>query len=210
MDAEAKGGEGPSRAFRIYRAATIILALLSLAYAATAGCLRGLARGFLIVLPALAANGAPVVASTGLRRLGLKLHPVDAGKLFLDGRRILGDGKTWEGGLAGVVAGLVVGVPVALYYSLPVWYGAVLGALALIGDLAGSFVKRRLGFPRGSCVIVLDQADFYLGALLAVYLLGLADYAPPACWALLGVVVAALHLATNYGAYRVGWKREEC
>jgi CDP-2,3-bis-(O-geranylgeranyl)-sn-glycerol synthase len=44
--------------------------------------------------------------------------------------------------------------------------GFLLGLGSLVGDTAGSFVKRRLGLKRGAPAPVLDQDDFIVGALL--------------------------------------------
>lgn len=197
----------PGEAFIIYRRTVYILSLIIIIIAAAYGCLPELIRGFCLVLPALIANGTPVVVSKKLIKGGL--HPVDFGKT-IRGRRILGEGKTWEGTISGIVAGLVIGIPVALYFKLSIWFGGVIATLALLGDMVGSFVKRMAGLPRGACVVLLDQLDFYVFALLGLYWMGLASMVSPRCWILLGVVVAALHLATNYLAYKVGWKQEEC
>ncbi|MEM4865043.1 MAG: CDP-archaeol synthase, partial [Acidilobaceae archaeon] len=63
-------------------------------------------QAFLFILPAMFANAIPVVFK-GTR-------PIDGGRLFLDGRRILGDGKTWEGLMSGISAGSLVGGVLAL------------------------------------------------------------------------------------------------
>lgn len=68
----------------------------------------------------------------------------------------------------------------ALAQSRVAWAGALvpyeawlalglrLGAGAMGGDLAKSFVKRGLGIPPGSPWIPFDQIDFALGALVLV------------------------------------------
>lgn len=159
-----------------------------------------LASAVILLLPALAANPTPVVVK-GRR-------PIDGGRLWIDGKRILGDGKTWEGLLAGVAVGTIAGY--AAWLALGVDY-TIIHALsvalgALLGDIAGSFVKRRLSLPRGAPAPLLDQLDFYVGAVAASYLLGCKW--EPKTIIVTAALVAALHVASNVAAYLAGLKRE--
>jgi len=121
----------------------------------------------LTLLPALAANGAPVL----LRYAGT---PIDAGKLFVDGRRLLGDGKTWEGFATGSLYGSILAILISVATCNPLLaYGGILASLgAMLGDMFGAFIKRRLGLERGAPAPILDQLDFYSGSLIALYLGG--------------------------------------
>ena len=151
------------------------------------------------LLPALAANGAPVL----LRGQGT---PLDGGRRFVDGRPLLGKGKTYEGLLAGFTAGAALAYLVSAVAGNPLYM--VLGALsslgALIGDIIGAFAKRRLGLPRGAPAPILDQLDFYSGAILALLAAGYA--VDPVSAALGAPVVVLLHRATNMAAHRLGFK----
>ncbi len=109
-------------------------------------------------LPVYVAN-----ASATLSRLFPKTHPIDLGKNFFDGRRILGDGKTFEGFSIGLILGYLAGKLVYPQFYDPLPF--VL--LALLGDMAGSFVKRRVGLKRGEEAPILDQLDFLLFSYLA-------------------------------------------
>ncbi len=124
-----------------------------------------------ILLPAYTPNNFAVIFGGG--------KPIDLGKNFVDGRRILGDGKTFRGFFFGLVGGLTVAhVQLAIerianfriYSSLS--YGeflvlvALLSSGALIGDMIGSFLKRRLGIERGGKAPILDQLDFLVFSLL--------------------------------------------
>ncbi len=160
-------------------------------------------RLFLYVLPAMTANGAPVVAS----KFFGKGTPIDGGKYWRDGRRILGDGKTWEGFAAGVLAGALTGLLLGLLlggvverFSL----GVLASVGAMVGDIVGSFVKRRLGLERGARAPLLDQLDFYVCTLLFLYFGGLRFELAPAL--LLGIIIIVLHMSTNYIAYILGMK----
>lgn len=105
------------------------------------------------ILPAYFANMAPVVFGGG--------PPIDRGRNWIDGRRILGDHKTFRG----LISGIVVGVVVGLIQLRPV-QGVLLSAGAMAGDLMGSFIKRRLGIPPGGDAILLDHEGFLLFSIL--------------------------------------------
>lgn len=150
------------------------------------------------ILPAYFANATPVVLGGG--------PPLDGGKKFIDGRRIFGDGKTVRGFVAGIGAGTAIGVlqgiakgPLSHYLSL----GFLLALGALLGDLMGSFVKRRLGIERGGALPGLDQLGFVVIALL------LASPVEVPSWQVIVaifLITPALHLATNFIGYKLGLK----
>jgi len=63
-----------------------------------------LVQFFLLIWPPYVANGSAVFAGRLRRR-----HPLDFGRRFRDGRRIFGDGKTFEGLAIGTAAGTLLG-----------------------------------------------------------------------------------------------------
>ncbi len=151
-----------------------------------------------VYMPALIANGSATLINKG--------HPIDAGRRFLDGRRVLGDGKTVEGFLLGTLYSISVALTLANVLTEPLvaYYGITAGLGALIGDILGSFIKRRLGLERGAHAPLLDQLDFMLGAYAATYAAG---YTPPPALALgFLAVVYVLHRLTNMAAYKLGIK----
>ena len=152
-----------------------------------------------VLLPALAANGAPVT----LRGAGT---PIDGGRRAWDGRPLLGPGKTYEGLLLGFAAGAALAYLLSALLGRPLIavYGAAAALGALAGDIAAAFAKRRLGLPRGAPAPLLDQLDFYAGALVALRLAGAV--AEPLTATLLAPVVVLLHRTTNMVAYRLGLK----
>ncbi len=152
------------------------------------------------VAPCYVANAAPVALKNVLP---LKT-PIDMGRSFIDGRRILGDGKTVEGFLSGVAAGLSIGAALSLLGAHTLWGSFVLSLGAMCGDALGSFVKRRLGVPRGRPLPVVDQLTFVLVALAAYELL--VSSVPLEYYLLAVLLTGPLHLATNYVAYRLGLK----
>ncbi len=94
----------------------------------------------------------------------------------------------------------LLGEPLGLLHALALSLGA------LLGDIAGSFIKRRLSLPRGAPAPVLDQLDFYAGAVAASYLLGCKWN--PETLAAAAIVVAVLHVTANAAAYLAGLKKE--
>ena len=106
------------------------------------------------------ANGAPVVAK---KLMGARLaFPLDAGARFFDGQPLLGPSKT----VRGVVISVVTTAAVAPLLGQSLATGGLVAALAMIGDLFSSFVKRRMRFPSSSQAIGLDQVPESLLPLL--------------------------------------------
>ncbi|CAN5174078.1 CDP-2,3-bis-(O-geranylgeranyl)-sn-glycerol synthase [soil metagenome] len=151
------------------------------------------------------------------------LGAIDGGAVFHDKRPVLGKGKTWAGLLGGVLAAglfaLIVAPCFGAGWSTPFWLllGLALGLGALCGDLVKSFFKRRLNFPNDSCLPILDQLDFLVGAA-AVYALftisearGFLDQLPwkltPPGFLCVCVVMLVLHPTINLVAYKLSWKR---
>jgi len=116
-----------------------------------------------VLLLLIAANSAPVLAAL---LLGPRCAwPLDGGRSFSDGRPLLGAHKTWRGLAAGTLAAAIVGSATGLGVAL----GASFGALALMGDLASSFAKRRLERAPGRETLLLDQLPESLLPLLALH-----------------------------------------
>lgn len=171
-------------------------------------------------LPAYVANPMAVVFGGGT--------PIDFGRSLRGGERVFGDGKTWRGLAGGVASGAILGVVLSTLADsfVPGWsfgsgswllalsMSALLAFGALLGDLYGAFVKRRLHKPRGAKTPVLDQYDFVVGGL------GLAALVPTwsesrffqgdALFGLLAIILItpALHRAVNIVGFRIGKKRE--
>jgi CDP-diglyceride synthetase len=114
----------------------------------------------LLVLLALA-NGTPVIAK---KVFGDHLAwPLDRGLSFIDGRPLFGRSKTVRGIVLAVLAAGAGGALLG-----PGWrIGLVVGALAMVGDLLSSFVKRRLDRKPSSQAMGLDQVPEALLPLIA-------------------------------------------
>ncbi|MBS0416100.1 MAG: CDP-archaeol synthase [Proteobacteria bacterium] len=79
--------------------------------------------------------------------------PIDGGKIWRDGRRVLGPHKTWRG-LAGSLLGCA---GAAALLGLPWWFGVRFAGLSMLGDAISSALKRRRGREPGQDDVGLDQ-----------------------------------------------------
>ena len=97
------------------------------------------------------ANGTPVIVK---RVFGARAdHAIDCGMRLADGRFMFGPSKTIRGVISSVIATALMAAAV----GLTVHAGAVIALGAMGGDLASSFVKRRLGLEPSSKATGLDQ-----------------------------------------------------
>ncbi len=155
-----------------------------------------------LMVPCYVANAFPVV----MAKLVKHRHPLDFGRKFIDGRRVLGDGKSIEGFIAGILLGSLAGWFMSLWGigSLP---GAtVLSVGTMLGDALGSFVKRRLGLERGAPVPLLDQLAFLLTAMLLYwFFIGTINLVIAV---ILVIITPPIHIISNFFAYKLGLKSE--
>lgn len=164
-------------------------------------------ESIVLYLPAMACNAAPVLTNVVKNK-----HPIDGGKNFVDGRRIFGDGKTWEGFIAGLTVGLLMGIPYAIKFhnQYMMIYTIAMGLGALLGDLVNAFIKRRLGLARGAPFPPVDQVDYLIGAYVLVKVLGVDSLASIALniehLAVAILISLLLHPLTNAIAYVLGFK----
>ncbi|RLI91355.1 MAG: CDP-2,3-bis-(O-geranylgeranyl)-sn-glycerol synthase [Candidatus Altiarchaeales archaeon] len=175
------------------------------------------------ILPAYFANMTPVhVAKLSfLEPLG---KPMDFGKKIF-GKRIFGDGKTWRGFFAGIIVGTLVSyiqtisqkeIELILQnllndqnFHLPLMnieLAFMLSLGAMVGDIAGSFIKRQSGLKRGDPAPLLDQLDFVFGAVFFSWLL-LRKINYERFYVLI-LVTPVLHVITNFIAWIYKLKRK--
>ncbi|MDR2944078.1 MAG: CDP-2,3-bis-(O-geranylgeranyl)-sn-glycerol synthase [Methanosarcinales archaeon] len=183
--------------------------------------------GLWVMLPAYLPNSFAAVFGGG--------KPIDGGKNLKDGRRILGDGKTWRGFFAGTFLGFITGCAEIFLLSrgfhffgitLPGFSSSgISGAFdlsaaaailslavgALLGDMAFSFLKRRLGLQRGQALPIADQYDFLAGAFLLTaftsfgWLTGTLD---GLTFIVILIMTPVLHVGTNIAGYLLKIKNE--
>ncbi|MDP6906535.1 MAG: CDP-archaeol synthase [Candidatus Thalassarchaeaceae archaeon] len=175
---------------------------------------------------------------------GWPIIPIDAGRVLSDGNRILGDGKTWNGLLGAVLCAGFLGLfthwigsknsvegdsifldPLT-WSETTSWFwiggewgaafivGACLGFGCMIGDMGGSFIKRRRGLKRegdvSSSAPLLDTLPFAvltfgLGLLLFPgILLGDSVLFKPMLYVL--ILTPIIHRITNIIGHKLGLK----
>ncbi|MCJ7444589.1 MAG: CDP-2,3-bis-(O-geranylgeranyl)-sn-glycerol synthase [Methanotrichaceae archaeon] len=178
------------------------------------GLVSLLLNSFWLMLPAYLPNNCAVIFGGG--------RPLDFGKNYGDGRRILGDGKTFRGTIGGTISGILAGLLLNLiaphlglptfgsgFGQIPILVGLSFGAM--LGDITAAFLKRRLGLKRGDKFPVLDQLDFVFGAWILTYLLAPVwfkeNFTLPVMIAVL-IITPLLHRITNIIGYRIGTKKE--
>lgn len=155
-------------------------------------------------VPVMVANGFPVLVK-GSRR-------IDRDGLFLDGKPILGSNKTIEGFVVGLIGSYIASTSIGIVYMdpslIPLLTGA--GFFALIGDLIGAFIKRRLNIKPGDPAPLLDQLDFIALSTLYYIVIGIKEFVERPSFILISIVVIAiLHIATNLLAYSIGLKHSK-
>lgn len=168
-------------------------------------------------LSAWIANAIPVLGGGG--------KPIDGGRNFRDGRRILGNGKTVRGFVVGIFFGTLTGIgqflaapylrPVlsqfvtitpemdyVLSISVPVAFLLWLGALT--GDVIGSFIKRRVNVKSGDPSPFLDQVGFIIMALIFAFPLMMPS---PVFVMILILTTLGIHWLSNALGYVLGLKK---
>ena len=157
----------------------------------------------LFLIPAYITNSTAMLFG-GSKRL-------DAG-CKLKGKEVLGKGKTLEGTLMGIMSAFITVSVITLLYptesqALGAHYviaGLLVSTGAITGDLAGSFIKRRLNMKPGESQPILDQLDFIIGgyAFLALYHF-------PSLPEFITVILLtlAVHYLSNYLAFKLHFKR---
>lgn len=124
--------------------------------------------------------------------------PIDSHKLWKDGKRILGDNKTWIGFYSMIAISVIVYLmsgalikymhlssesELYVKYKNTSLYNALLGLASgfiyMISELPNSFIKRRLDIPsgktekslKGACFFVIDQIDSLIGIAILLYVI---------------------------------------
>ena len=164
-----------------------------------------------VMLPAYLPNSIAAAVGGG--------SPIDRGRNWRDGRRILGDGKTSRGFFGGVAGGIGVGlcqvalVGTGIFSLLPahtVLSVILLATGSLLGDMVKSFFKRRQGIERGGEWILVDQYDFLAGALLLTLIfdpLWLLQTITVPLLIVIIIITPVLHRTVNIIGYKIGVKK---
>jgi len=144
----------------------------------------------IFILPAWVANGAPVVFGGGA--------PLDFNKKFM-GKPLFGKHKTIRGTISGLCSGFIIALIEYPLFSNLLLTGIMLSVGTIFGDLAGSFIKRRISIKEGSNVPLMDQYMFLIFAFL--FALPFGNFPDPAGILVIVVLTGILHRITNLLAY---------
>ncbi|MEM4366574.1 MAG: CDP-2,3-bis-(O-geranylgeranyl)-sn-glycerol synthase [Candidatus Anstonellales archaeon] len=159
----------------------------------------------LYILPAYVANSSPVVLGGG--------DAIDRGAK-IGNNRVLGKSKTIMGFFGGLFAGVLIAAILAYAVEIPFFpsrnyqlYGGIaLSFGTVVGDLAGSFIKRRMGIEEGK-PFILDQFAFLIVALLFAYPFTMIPFYSWDNLLYLAVLTYVLHIGSNIVANRLGIKK---
>ncbi|MEM2980221.1 MAG: CDP-2,3-bis-(O-geranylgeranyl)-sn-glycerol synthase [Thermoproteota archaeon] len=149
-------------------------------------------NGVFFYIPAYAANASALIFK-GRRQM-------DFGKFFIDGKPVFGKGKTFRGFFLGLAVGVIIGILMGIPFSQVF----LISLGALLGDLAGAFIKRRLSIKPGDPAPILDQFDFMLGATL---LSQPWKYLDPRSIIIIMALTPAVHLVSNVSAFLLKIKK---
>ena len=169
----------------------------------------------ILFAPAFIANPGAVVTGGHL--------VIDRGKTYR-GKRIFGDGKSWSGFIGGSLIGILSGI--IIYYLVLILkipypdYGQNLAAAilvlipmsfgSLLGDMAGSFIKRRIGMKRGARGSILDQWPFVIASFMLVFAFArdffMEFYGDLIPIAVILIITPPIHRGVNILAYKYKMK----
>ena len=151
-------------------------------------------------------------------------YPIDMNKTFIDGKRILGDNKTYIGFISMILFNIVVQIvlgqikPISnisefyKYNSNSIGYnikiGALLGLAYMLCELPNSFIKRRINIVPGKTskgilgglFFIIDQVDSMLGVILV-----LAIYARLSIYEYIEYIIlgGCTHIAVNVALHKL-------
>lgn len=170
------------------------------------------------MLPAYFANMAPIIFKNRMKFLAI---PIDFGKTFYK-KPLFGKTKTIRGFVVGILSAIFIVflqshilIKIDFFEKISLinysevnfmLLGALFGSGALLGDLAESFVKRRIGKKSSESWKIFDQLDYIIGALLFVspiFILKLSEF--------LGVLIISLTLTiiANQIGYLINLRKEK-
>jgi CDP-2,3-bis-(O-geranylgeranyl)-sn-glycerol synthase len=147
------------------------------------------------IFPAYVANAAPVIFGGG--------KPLDFGQKIA-GKRIFGDHKTIRGTISSLLSGFITSIIIAQFIPYMLMIGILLTIGANVGDLLGSFIKRRMNYASGKSFPVLDQYGFLIFAVL--FALPFGALPTTLGFVFLVILTGAAHILSNIIAHRVKLK----
>ena len=156
-------------------------------------------------LPAAFANMAPVL----FKNINFLNKPIN--------KRLFGSHKTYRGFFFGIILAIALSFIQLLLNNFNfsiiqytatnfLLFGFLLGFGAMLGDLAKSFFKRRIGIKPGKSLILFDQLDWIIGAIILTF--PIINYSLIQILSLL-VIYGSLHPLINLLGYILKIKRNK-
>lgn len=161
-----------------------------------------------------------------------RAKPIDHRKELKDGKRILGNNKTWLGFWTMVGCSIVTHIiwgllckyfdgmqnmnQLYLYYENSLLYNAIVGGVMgiayMVFELPNSFIKRRLDIPdgqteigfKGKLFFVIDQLDSMFGVILVLAVVSKISFGQYVNYVLLGGLT---HICVNLVLYKLKIRR---
>jgi CDP-diglyceride synthetase len=187
----------------------------------------------LFLIAILVCSGAMNMVFVKAPFLSRLSRPMDGGVHLRDGKRMLGDNKTWKG-FVGMIAITAICLAAAgwlatnfpfiqrlslipfheLKSPLNSWFfGALWGLAYVLAELPNSFLKRRIDIPpgenatgvKGVFFTVLDQADSVIGCVIVLPLFSSITWLDAIVLIALG---SLLHYLTNLGLFAARLKNQ--
>ncbi len=133
-----------------------------------------------LIIPAVIANTMPVFVKKYFKKLN---YPIDFYKK-INGKRILGDNKTFRGFIFGILGSIIIvllqkilsnyilfsKISLIDYSRINILlFGFLIGFFVLLFDSIASFIKRRLNFKPGESFFILDQINGGIGFVFTIY-----------------------------------------
>lgn len=165
---------------------------------------------FWLMVPSYISNSSAVFFGGG--------KPIDLGSKW-KGKRVLGDGKTWRGGIGGFLCGFItahifnfINSNIALTFPMfPLLASISLPLGAILGDIVASFIKRRIGHSRGEPLIGVDQLDFVMGSWIFTIILApvwFQEFFTISILLAIVFITPLIHFSANLLGYSIGIKKE--
>jgi CDP-2,3-bis-(O-geranylgeranyl)-sn-glycerol synthase len=153
-------------------------------------------ESLIFILPSYVANVVPAF----VKKINLFNTPIDFEQSW-KGKRIFGSHKTWRGLIFGVIGASLF----SYFQGRGLEVGFLLGLGTLVGDMIGSFIKRRLTLSPGDKNLLVDEIPGTLFALLFAYL---ADLLTINLYQVIFLIIVGLpiHILANMLWYKLKLK----
>ncbi|MEN9921328.1 MAG: CDP-archaeol synthase [Candidatus Parcubacteria bacterium] len=121
--------------------------------------------------------------------------------IFIDGKPFVGSGIR----ISSIIPILILPSIFNFFIPISYTYYALLTFSVFLGDLLGSFIKRRFDYPKGKFMPIIDHGDYILFTGIFFILLDLLSYK---IFFITLFITYLIHPLTCYVGYQLGIKKE--